>query len=116
MLKYRHSSAITVAAIIMMIAGLSLGSWQPALLVLLVIPLAVAIWSWRAGTDVTAEAVTVRAALGQRRVPWAEIAALRPDEQGKVEAVLNSGNRITLTAVPLRDLPNLVKVTEPAGE
>ena len=109
-LRFRHSSAITVAAIIAMIAGISVGSWQPYLLVLEVIPLAVAVWSWRAGTDVDEQAVTVRAAVGSRRVPWAEVAELRRDGKGHLEAVLTSGGRLTLTAVPAEQLMKLVAV------
>src|SRR5262245_56068778 len=68
--RFRRSSAVTVAAVIAMIAGLSLATWAPAYwLVLLVIPLAVAVWSWRSGTDVNRDGLTVKAALGRRRIP-----------------------------------------------
>ena len=113
--RYRHSSAITVAAVIMMIAGLSVLRWQPYLAFLLLIPLGVAIWSWRAGTDIAPDAITVRAALGSRRVPWSDVAQLQPDGRGHVEAVLTSGNRITLTAVPVDMLAELVKPDQQSG-
>lgn len=108
-LRFRHSPAITVAAIIMMIAGVSLARWAPYLLILLLIPLAVAVWSWRAGTDIDADGVTVRAAIGRRRVPWTNIAALRLDEKQQVEAVLSSGSLLTLPAVPAKDLPDVLR-------
>jgi Bacterial PH domain len=110
-LRFRHSSAITVAAVIMMIAGLSIGSWQPYLLVLLLIPFGVAVWSWRAGTDVNKDAITVRAALGRRRLPWRDVAELHTDDRGRVEAVLASGNRVTLTAVPAKELRAVVEAS-----
>ncbi len=90
-----------------MIAGSTVASWQPWLLVLLVVPLAVAVWSWRAGTDVDTDAVTVRAALGRRRVPWSQVSGLVV-EHGHVVAVLATGGRLTLTAVRPGDLPVVV--------
>jgi Bacterial PH domain len=98
-LRFRHSSAITVAAVISMITALSFATWAPYLLVLLALPLAVAVWSWRSGTDVDQTAVTVRAALGSRRMPWPDIAEIVPDEHGRVFARLRSGSAVRLTAV-----------------
>lgn len=111
-MRFRRSSAATVAAIIVMIAGISVASWQPYLLILEVFPLAVAIWTWRAGTDVDPQGITVRAAIGRRNIPWAEIAELRPTAGNKVEAVLTSGGRIALTAVPADRLPAIVETVE----
>jgi hypothetical protein len=107
--RFRHSSAITVAGVLATIAGISVGSWQPYLLVLLVIPLAISVWSWRAGTDVDAEGLTVRAALGRRRLPWSRVVGLEVDARRHVEAVLDSGGRVVLTAVTPADLPRLVE-------
>jgi hypothetical protein len=42
-LRFRYNSAITVAAVIVMISGLSLAGWAPYLLPVLVLPLAVAV-------------------------------------------------------------------------
>ncbi len=106
-IRFRHSSAVTVAAIIVMISGVSLATWAPYLLPLLVIPLAVAVWNWRAGTDADADGLTVRAALASRRLPWAQVSGLVADEQGRVSAQLTSGNSVRLTAVTVRDLPRL---------
>jgi Bacterial PH domain len=107
-LRFRHNSAITVAAVIAVIAGISVATWQPLLLVLLVLPLGVAVWGWRAGTDVDADGISVRAALGRRRLPWSGVAALETDADRHVVAVLPSGGRLLLTAVTAADLPKLV--------
>jgi hypothetical protein len=106
-LRYRHNAAIAVAAVVATIAASSLASWAVWLLPLLLVPVAVAIWAWRAGTDVDADGFTVRAALGSRRVAWSEVAELVPDRQGRVTAHLASGSALTLTAVPATDLPRL---------
>jgi PH (Pleckstrin Homology) domain-containing protein len=109
--RFRHSPAVTIAAVIAAIGWLSVATWQPYLLVLLLIPLGVAIWSWRAGTDVDADGITVRAALGHRRVPWSQVSGLETDQAGHVLAILSSGGRLTLTAVGTRDLPAVVAAT-----
>jgi hypothetical protein len=106
-LRFRYSSAITVAAISSMITALSFATWAPYLLVLTVIPLAVALWTWRAGTDVSPEAITVRAALGQRRLPWSDVAEIVPDEHKRVYARLRSGSAVRLTAVGPGHLPQI---------
>jgi len=108
MLRLRHSPAITVAAVISMIAGTSLARWAVELLPLLIIPLVVAVWGWRAGTDADAEGLTVRAALGSRQIPWSDVSELITDARGRVCARLGSGKAVTLPAVSAADLPRLV--------
>jgi hypothetical protein len=110
-LRFRHSSAITVGAVIAMIAGSSLATWAPYLLVLLLVPLAVAVWSWRAGTDVDADAVTIRAAVGRRRVPWSQISELAAQDGQRVTVRLTSGSTFVLPAVGVDDMPRLVAAT-----
>jgi hypothetical protein len=107
-LRFRHNAAITVAAVLVIIAGLSLVTWAVYLLPLLLIPLAIAIWGWRAGTDVDRTGVTVRAALGTRRIPWSQITELVAQPGGRVTANLSSGTTLTLTAVPASALPRVV--------
>ncbi len=109
--RFRHNVAIPIAAVIALIAGISVASWQPVLLVLLVIPLAVAVWGWRAGTDVDTQGITVRAAVGSRRLPWPEVSGLEVDRDRHVVAVLAGGGRIVLTAVTPADLAGIVGVT-----
>jgi len=106
--RFRQHAAITVAAVIMVLSGLSLATWAPYLLGLLVIPLAVAIWSWRSGTDADAEGLTVRAAVGSRRVAWSDVGAIATDPRGRVSARLTSGSVLRLPAVTAGDLPRLV--------
>ena len=105
--RFRHSSAITVAGLIAAIAGISVATWQPYLLVVLVIPLSVSLWSWRAGTDVDPDGLTVRAALGRRRLPWSTVAGIQADGK-RVVAIRASGGRVVLTAVAPADLPRVV--------
>ncbi len=79
----------------------------PYLVVLVVIPLGVAVWSWRSGTDADESGLTVRAALGRRRIPWSNVAGVFT-EGDQVSAQLTSGRAITLPAVGAADVPRLV--------
>jgi hypothetical protein len=110
-LRFRYNSAVTVAAVLAVIGGLSLAKWAVYLLPLLLLPIAIAVWGWRSGTDVDADGVTVRAALGQRRVPWAEIAEFTTDGRGRVTARLTSGRTLRLVAVPASALAQVVAVS-----
>src|SRR5262245_63260060 len=96
-----------------MIAGLSILRWAPpyAALILLV-PLAVAIWSWRSGTDADEFGLTVRAAVGRRRIPWSDIAGVVAGG-AQVSVQLTSGRAIALHAVGESGVGCLVAV---AGE
>ena len=121
LVQFRRSSALTVAALIVVIAGLSLLTWAPYLVFLLVIPLSVALWSWRSGTDADESGLTVRAALGWRRIPWSDVAGLVTEGNRQVSAQLTSGRAITLPAVAAADVPRLVAAsgqelgTDPGG-
>lgn len=109
--SYRHNAAGTMAAVVMMIAMMSFAVWAPYLLVLLVIPLALAVWNWRAGTDVDADGLTVTAALGRRRIPWSQVAGFVRTPRGRVAARLTGGVDVELPAVSEKDLPQLVQVS-----
>jgi MFS superfamily sulfate permease-like transporter len=106
--SFRYSSAVSVAAVITLIAGLSVATWAPYLLGLLVIPLLVGIWNWRVGTDADGDGLTVHAVFGRRRIPWAEVSGLVSDARGRISAQLTSGGAIALPAVSTKDLPRLV--------
>lgn len=110
-LSFRHNAAATVAAVIMMIAMLSLAVWAPYLLVLMIIPLALAVRNWRTGTDADADGLTVSAALGRRRIPWSDVEAFVRRPGGRVAARLAGGTAIDLPAVSVGDLPRLVAVS-----
>lgn len=106
--RFRYHSALTVAAVIATISAVPLtaAGWYFALVAL--VPLAIAIWAWRAGTDADAGGLRVRALLGERRLSWTQVEALVPERRGRVVAVLSGGARVPLPAVTARDLPRLV--------
>ena len=106
--RFRHHSGIAIAGLVAVFGAIPLASVGWYLTPILLVPAAVAIWGWRAGTDADEDGVTVRALLGQRRLPWSRIAAFAPVGQRRVVAVLDGGGSVRLTAVTPADLPKLV--------
>lgn len=105
--KFRHSSAIAIAGLVAFFGAVPVATYHWYLTPILLVPLAVLVWGWRAGTDADARGVSVRALLGTRRLPWSRITALVPAGQ-RVVAVLDGGVSVPLPAVGPADLPKLV--------
>jgi hypothetical protein len=82
--------------------------WTP---VLLVIPVAVAVWVLRVGVDIADDGLTVRSLAGQRRVPWAEVAGIRVARDGYLWLVTNHGTEVRLPVMRARDLPRLAELS-----
>jgi hypothetical protein len=109
--KFRYNTAITVAAGVAVIGALPLAtsSWYFAFLPL--IPLAIAVWGWRAGTDATVNGVRVRALFGSRFLPWPKIESIVVGERNRVYAHTAAGSMVRLIAVAPADMPRLVEAS-----
>jgi len=99
-----------VAALVAAVGAVYLAASKWWLLPVLAIPLAIALWAWRAGTDVTADGLRVRALLGSRRLPWSEVDSLVVGERRRVYAVTSRGTALRLPAVSPRDLTRLTEL------
>jgi hypothetical protein len=108
LLRVRKSGAVLVAALIALVGTAPLAGSSWSLSPLLLIPIAVLVWTWRAGTDVYPEELRVRALFGGSRVPFARITELAPDQRGRVSALLDNGNVIRLTGVTRDNLPQVL--------
>ncbi|RIV40626.1 PH domain-containing protein [Micromonospora radicis] len=106
--RFRHHQAILVAAIVGTIGALPLASARAYLLPVLLVPLALAAWAWRAGTDADARGLRLRALAGARRISWEQVVELGADPRGRAVARLDDGQRLLLPAVRGEDLPRLV--------
>ncbi|MEU5550716.1 PH domain-containing protein [Micromonospora sp. NPDC047793] len=106
--RFRHNQAILVAAIVATIGALPLAGARAYLLPVLLVPLAVAVWAWRAGTDADLAGLRLRALAGQRRIPWDQVAEFGADPRGRAIARLDDGEQLVLPAVRREDLPRLV--------
>ena len=82
--------------------------WAP---ILLLIPLAVALWVLRAGVDVADEGLTVRSMAGQRQVPWTDVAGIRVAPRGDLFVVTTRGTELHLPVMRARDLPRLAALS-----
>lgn len=120
--RFRYHSAIVIIAVLAAIASapflyegttalgeLPGGSSIPRSLLILVplVPLGIALWALRAGTDANTYGIRVRALFGRKVVPWTEVSALVPDPSGGAHATLSNGATLHLTAVKAGDLPRL---------
>ena len=112
-LRVRKTGALVVAALIALVGAVPLAGSEPALTPILLIPLAVLIWAWRAGTDVYPDRLRVRALAGSTTVPWERVAELAPDRRGRVSALLDNGNVIRLSGVTTANLKQVVAVSSP---
>lgn len=112
--RFRPHGAIAVAALVALLGTVPLASVSWYFAPVLLIPLAVTVWAWRAGTDAGPDGVRVRALLGDRQIPWSEISELGGDSRGRAHARLTDGQVVTLTAVRVGDLPRLTEASKPA--
>jgi hypothetical protein len=108
-LRVRKTGALMVAAAIAFVGGLPLTAESPWFALLLLIPAAVYVWAWRAGTDVYPDELRVRALFGSTPVPWDRISELAPaGRRGQISALLDNGNVIRLTGVTRDNLPRVL--------
>ncbi|MCW3818456.1 PH domain-containing protein [Micromonospora sp. DR5-3] len=110
-IRFRHNQAILVAAIVAFLGALPLATARWWLFWVLLIPLAVALWAWRAGTDADSRELRLRALAGQRRIPWERVAELTADARGRGVVRLDDGELLVLPAVRANDLPRLISAT-----
>ncbi|MFC3504937.1 PH domain-containing protein [Micromonospora krabiensis] len=109
--RFRYNQAIVAASVIAFVGALPLANAEVYLLPVLLVPFAVGVWAWRAGTDADARELRVRALFGQRRILWDQVVELTSDGRGRAVARLDDGQEVALTAVRARDLPRLVSAT-----
>ena len=108
LLRVRKTGALLVAAVIAFVGTVPLAGAKWELTPVLLIPIAIFVWAWRAGTDVYPDELRVRALAGSTRVPWSRITELAPDPRGRVSALLDNGNVIRLTGVTQGNLPSVL--------
>ena len=82
--------------------------WTP---VLLLVPLALAVWVLRAGVDIGNDGLTVRTLAGQRLVRWDELAGIRVARGGDLWLVTTRGTEVRVPVMRARDLPRLAELS-----
>ena len=104
-LRIRPTRIALLPVVILAFCVLPLASATPWLLFVLALPLIALAWVLRVGVDVDPAGVTVRALLGQRHIPWSDVAGLRSSNRGDLSLVLTSGRRLRLPTLRARHLP-----------
>lgn len=105
--KFRHNAAIVIAGLVALFGAVPVATVRWYLTPILLVPIAVMIWGWRAGTDANKDGLSIRAMFGATRLPWERITGFVP-AQRRVVAMLDGGGSVTLPAVSPADLPKLV--------
>jgi Bacterial PH domain len=105
--RFRHNAAISVAGLVAFFGAIPLAAARWYLAPILLVPLAIGCWGWRAGTDADPSGVSIRALFGQRRLRWDQITGFVQADR-RVHATLANGGTVPLPAVTPADLPRLV--------
>ena len=108
-LRMSRTSLIPVA--LLFVCVIPLATAQLWTLVFLAVPLVVAVWALRTGVDIDESAVTVRGAIGSRRVPWAQLAGIRIGERRSLWLVTTEGTEVRLPVLRVGDLPRLAALS-----
>lgn len=120
-LRMPRTALLPVALLALCMVPLaSAAPWTP---VLLLIPLAVALWVLRVGVDIADDGLTVRSLVGERRVPWTELVGIRVAPRGDLWLVTTRGTEVRMPVLRARDLPRLaalsggrIEVPEPPAQ
>jgi hypothetical protein len=110
-MRLRTPRTALIAVFFLVLCVTPLAGVQLALLSLYLIPIALTAWLWRTGTDVDADAVTLHAVFGSRRVPWEDIAGLSVGRRGELSLALTDGRLLALPLARVRHLAVIARVS-----
>jgi hypothetical protein len=105
------SRTTLLPVIVLAFCVLPVGTATPWLLLLLVVPAALAVWVFRVGVDVGEPGITARSLVGARSVPWSELAGIRVGERGELWLVTTADTQVRLPVLRARDLPRLSELS-----
>lgn len=101
-----------LAVLILFACVLPVAGALPGLQVLLLIPVALAVWIIRMRTTATRQGLHVRTVFSSRHLSWDTLQGLAITPRSQVQAVLADGSTIALPAVRTRHLPVLALVSQ----
>jgi hypothetical protein len=108
-LRRSRTALLPVLLLAICCVPLAAVSWWAALVLL--VPLALAVWVLRAGVDVGDEEITLRSLAGSRTVPWNQVAGIRVAPRGDLWLVTTHGTELRMPALRARDLPGLAALS-----
>jgi hypothetical protein len=105
------SRTALLPVVVLAICVLPLANATPWLLLLWVVPAALAARVVRVGVDVGDDGITVRSLAGARTLPWSQLAGLRVGERGDLWLVTTADTQLRLPVLRARDLPRLAQLS-----
>ncbi|MGY1728668.1 PH domain-containing protein [Geodermatophilus sp. SYSU D01062] len=105
--RMRLSRVALLPVVFLAVCVLPFAAASPWAALVLLLPLLAAVWVLRVGVDVDEEAITTRGLLGQRRVPWDDLAGIRVGRNARLVLVTAGGGEVRLPVLRARDLPRL---------
>jgi hypothetical protein len=78
-------------------------------LALLLAPVAVSMWAWRSGVDVTSEGISVRGMFTSRTIAWNHIDGFATGNEG-VAAILDDQSQVRLDPLKPENLPQVLAI------
>ncbi len=109
--RLRMTRTALLPLVLLAVCLLPLAAWAAWALLLLLVPVAIGVWVVRVGVDVDEDGLTVRSAVGQRRVPWSSLAGIRVGPRGDLWLVTTAATEVRLPVVRMRDLPRLAALS-----
>jgi hypothetical protein len=108
-LRMNRTALLPVGLLALCVVPLAFAApWTP---VLLLIPVAVALWVLRSGVDIADEGLILRSLVGERRVPWTELVGIRVAPRGDLWLVTTGGTEVRVPVMRARDLPRLAALS-----
>ena len=104
-LRRSRTALLPVLLLAICCVPLAAVSWWATLVLL--VPLALAVWVLRTGVDVGDEGIAVHSITGSRSVPWEQVAGIRIAPRGGLWVVTTHGSELKLPGLRARDLPRL---------
>ena len=98
-----------------LLGSLPVATSTPLLTWVLLAPLACGVWVLRARVVAAPVGVEVCNGLGVRRLAWSQVEGFDVPRRGPVRLLRSGGRPLLLTALPRRELPQLVEVGRQAG-
>jgi hypothetical protein len=108
-LRRSRTALLPVLLLAICCVPLAAVSWWATLVLL--VPLALAVWVLRTSVDVGDEGITVHSLTGSRSVPWGQTAGIRVAPRGDLWLVTTHGTELKLPALRSRDLPRLAALS-----
>jgi hypothetical protein len=105
------SRTALLPVVLLLVCVIPFAAASPWALVVLVLPVAAAVYVLRVGVDVDDDGITVRKVLGSRTVPWSELAGIRVGRRRGLWLVTTAGTEIALPVLRVGDLPRLAELS-----